>query len=107
MSTTDHTPSDPATTRPSSGLRQSLDRSTPSRLADRAAGALRTLGTGAVGLVADATRALAFWVAALLPLTYLPALVTGAAGQRPLTLLGVLVAHGVALVVGRGHAMDE
>ncbi|MFB6161664.1 MAG: hypothetical protein ABEJ61_10905 [Haloferacaceae archaeon] len=48
-------------------------------------------------------RAVAFWVAALVPLAYLPLLATGVVAEHPLGFLGVAAANGLAFVVGHAH----
>ncbi|MFC7136124.1 hypothetical protein ACFQRB_05320 [Halobaculum litoreum] len=69
MSTTDRTPSVPTPPAP--------DAVVPDRLRSRVA----AVAADAVGVTARAGRALAFWAAALLPLTYLPILATGVASR--------------------------
>ncbi|WP_284012398.1 hypothetical protein [Halobaculum litoreum] len=94
MSTTDRTPSVPTPPAP--------DAVVPDRLRSRVA----AVAADAVGVTARAGRALAFWAAALLPLTYLPILATGVA-SRPLLFVGLLATHVAALVLGRDHANDD
>jgi hypothetical protein len=93
MSTTDRTPSVPS---------PNTDDASAPRLARRAVAA----ATAAFDAVARAGETLVFWLAALLPLTYLPALGSGAASTRPLLVAGLIAAHAAALVLGRGHASD-
>lgn len=93
MSTTDRTPSAP--------VPDADDVSAPQlarRTADSAAAAL----DGA----ARAGEATAFWLAALLPLAYLPALASGTASARPLLVAGLILAHVAALALGRGYASE-
>ncbi|UIP00372.1 hypothetical protein Hbl1158_03095 [Halobaculum sp. CBA1158] len=98
MSTTDRTPSVPSV--PSTPALP--DHVAPDGLRDRA---VATLSRG-VGVAARGGRALGFWLAALLPLTYLPLLAAGGASDRPALLAGLLAAHAGALVLGRGHNAD-
>ncbi|WP_435064662.1 hypothetical protein [Halobaculum sp. EA56] len=97
MSTTDRTPSVP-----------SLGTDDAESAAPLARAAHRTAAYTAETLdrTARAAEAAAFWLAALLPLAYLPTLATGAAAEHPLAFVGVLVVHAAALVLGRGHAAD-
>jgi hypothetical protein len=48
-----------------------------------------------------------FWVAALLPLTYLPLLVTGVVAAHPIAFLAVLCVNAVAFVLGHGHRRPD
>ncbi|MEF8903636.1 MAG: hypothetical protein V5A29_06860 [Haloarculaceae archaeon] len=48
-----------------------------------------------------------FWVAALLPLTYLPLLATGVVAEHPTTFLAVLCANAVTFVLGHGHRRPD
>jgi len=93
MSTTDRTPSVPVVD----------DRPNLDRLRSHVA----AYATDAVGLFARGGRAAAFWLAALLPLTYLPMVAAGVATDRPVLLAALLTAHAAALVLGRGHAADR
>lgn len=101
---------DPSATAPATDAladdRPSLDFPDPATAADGAAATLAAAVDEARSRLVAAGRALAFWLATVLPLTYLPALATGAAGERPLALLCVLSAHAAALVLGRGYAAD-
>ncbi|SHG40157.1 hypothetical protein [Halobaculum gomorrense] len=72
------------------------------RLAHRAAASASAAFDGAARI----GETVAFWLAALLPLAYLPALASGIASARPLLLAGLVTAHAAALVLGRGHASD-
>lgn len=49
-------------------------------------------------------RATAFWVAVLLPLTYLPTLHAGLAGEHPLAFVGVLSLNLLCAIVGHDHS---
>jgi len=93
MSTTDRTPSVP--------VPDADDVSVPQL-------ARRTIASAAAATAetARAGEAIAFWLAALLPLAYLPALAAGAASTRPLLVAGLIVAHVAALALGRGYATD-
>lgn len=48
-------------------------------------------------------RAAAFWVAALLPFSYIPMLATGVVGEHPLGFLALLSVNGLAFVLGQGY----
>jgi hypothetical protein len=48
-------------------------------------------------------RAFAFWVAALLPLTYVPLLATGLPSADPSSFGGLLALNAVAFVVGHSY----
>ncbi|WP_152529841.1 hypothetical protein [Candidatus Halobonum tyrrellensis] len=63
------------------------------------------IGGIASGFTAS-VRATAFWVAALLPLSYLPLLATGFAGEHALAFLGLLAVNAVGIAVGSGHRTD-
>jgi hypothetical protein len=64
------------------------------------------LGTLAALLVVP-VRFVAFWLAALLPLTYLPLLVGGVVADHPTAFLAVLFVNSVAFVLGHGHRRPE
>ncbi|MXR43301.1 hypothetical protein GRX01_18425 [Halobaculum sp. WSA2] len=70
--------------------------------------ARRTVASTTVALTeaARAGEAIAFWLAALLPLAYLPALASGVTSTQPLLVAGLIVAHVAALALGRGYATD-
>lgn len=93
MSTTDRTPSVP--------VPDADDVSAP-QLARRTVASAAT----ATAEAARAGEAIAFWLAALLPLAYLPALASGITSTRPLLVAGLIVAHVAALALGRGYATD-
>ncbi|GAA0232619.1 hypothetical protein [Halobaculum roseum] len=93
MSTTDRTPS--------VRFPDADDVSAP-QLARRTAASASAAFDGAVRV----GETVAFWLAALLPLAYLPALVSGAASTRPLLLAGLILAHAASLALGRGYATD-
>jgi hypothetical protein len=64
----------------------------------------------AVDLGSRFVRALAFWVATLLPLTYLPLLAAGVTAERPFGFAALLCANAAAFVVGhtyKRHDTDE
>ncbi|MFC5367488.1 hypothetical protein [Salinirubrum litoreum] len=48
-------------------------------------------------------RAASFWLATILPFSYLPMLATGVVGEHPLGFLGLLSVNGVAFVLGQGY----
>jgi hypothetical protein len=60
------------------------------------------VGTLAALLVRP-VRAVSFWMAALLPLTYLPLLATGVVADHPMAFLALLCVNVVAFVLGHGH----
>lgn len=54
--------------------------------------------------ISQFVRAVAFWVAALLPIVYLPVLLAGIDSPTRLSVLvGLLALNAVALVVGHDH----
>ncbi|CAI49223.1 uncharacterized protein NP_2264A [Natronomonas pharaonis DSM 2160] len=57
--------------------------------------------------LAAVVRAAAFWLAALLPLAVLAALVVGSLTQSPALLAGVLTLNVVCAVVGHGHSPEQ
>lgn len=61
----------------------------------------------AVELVALPVRFLAFWVATLLPFTYLPLLAAGVATTHRVTFAGLICLNTVAFVVGHGYNRPE
>ena len=65
-----------------------------------------TLGTLADRLV-HPVQFVSFWVAALLPLTYLPLLAAGVVADHPTAFLAVLCANVVAFVLGHGYRRPE
>lgn len=79
----------------------SSSTSTPiERLVDRAPTAERDL-------LRAATRAAAFWLAVLLPLSYGPIIWGGITGIEGSWLAGLLLLNVAALVVGHGHRAPE
>ena len=48
-----------------------------------------------------------FWVAAVLPLTYLPLLATGVVAEHSTAFLAVLCANVVAFVLGHGYRRPD
>lgn len=79
-------------------LTDRLPRSVPEALA-----ALDALA----GRLTPTVRVVSFWVAALLPLTYLPLLVVGAVAEHPAAFLALLCVNAVAFVLGHGHRRPE
>lgn len=67
--------------------------------AHEALAALETL----TGRLVPPVRAVSFWVAALLPFTYLPLLVSGAVADHLAAFLALLCVNAVAFVLGHGH----
>ena len=65
-----------------------------------------TLGRLA-GLLVPPVQFVSFWVAALLPLTYLPLLATGVVAEHPTAFLALLCANAVAFVLGHGHRRPD
>lgn len=62
---------------------------------------------GSYGAVAvRAVRAVAFWLAILLPAAVL-VVASGAAGHRPALVGGLLAANVACAVVGHGHALES
>lgn len=51
-------------------------------------------------------EAFGFWAAVFLPLTY-PAVLISGGGRFWIALVGLLAAHVLALVIGRGHGRRE
>lgn len=62
----------------------------------------RALDDFASGLSAS-VRAVAFWLAVLLPPSYIPLLATGFVVEHALAFAGLLVVNALGLVVGSGH----
>lgn len=91
MSTTDRT-------LPTPSARTALDR-VP---ADAPLRSVRDAASAFVAVV----RAVTFWVAALFPLTYLPAFLVATTANRPLLIGALVVVHVAALVGGRRHRTD-
>lgn len=60
-----------------------------------------------VGLLVLPVRVVSFWVAALLPLTYLPLLAAGVVADHPTAFLALLCANAVAFVLGHGHRRPD
>jgi len=73
------------------------------RTATESLPALRTLAELAVRPV----RFVAFWVATLLPFTYLPLLAMGAVTAHRVAFAGVIGLNAVAFVVGHGYKRPE
>ena len=55
-------------------------------------------------LVRTAVSTVAFWLAVVFPLTYLPLLGDGVAGGEPLLVVGLLAGHALLLTLGHDHA---
>jgi len=73
------------------------------RTATESLPALRTLAE----LAARPVRFVAFWVATLLPLTYVPLLATGAVTTHRVAFAGAICLNAVAFVVGHGYNRPE
>ncbi|MFB6107746.1 MAG: hypothetical protein ABEJ82_02750 [Haloplanus sp.] len=58
-------------------------------------------------LAALPVRFVAFWVATLLPFTYLPLLMTGAVTDHPTGFAGMVAVNAVAFVVGHSYNRPE
>ncbi|WP_277554149.1 hypothetical protein [Halobaculum limi] len=87
------------------------DRTSPTPSARTAldnvpAGSLLQSVRDVADLVVAVVRAVAFWAAALFPLTYLPAFLTGTTANHPLLIGGLVLVHVATLVVGRRHGLD-
>lgn len=65
--------------------------------------ALQTLAETVTVLAVVPVQFVSFWVATLLPLTYLPLLAAGVPESHPVGFVGVLVANAVAFVLGHGY----
>lgn len=65
--------------------------------------ALETLVTALVLPV----QFVSFWVAALLPLTYIPLLATGVVAEHPTAFLAVLCVNALAFVLGHGYRRPD
>jgi hypothetical protein len=61
------------------------------------------LGSTLVGHSLDGVRTVAFWLATLLPLSYLPLLATGVTAEHPLGFVALLCSNALAFVLGHGH----
>jgi len=77
----------------------------PTTVARRVAEAVsRRLAPSATpGPVVGTARAVAFWVAALTPLTYLPLLAAGVVADNPAGFLALVGANAAAFVLGHDH----
>jgi hypothetical protein len=62
----------------------------------------RLCATVASSVVAG-VRAVAFWLATLLPLSYLPLLATGVTAEHPMGFAALLCSNAVAFVLGHTH----
>ncbi|WP_435066517.1 hypothetical protein [Haloplanus sp. C73] len=69
------------------------------RTADESLLALRA----AAELAARPVRFVAFWIATLLPLTYVPMLAMGVPATHGTTFAGLICLNAVAFVAGHGH----
>jgi hypothetical protein len=74
----------------------------PSDTADALAPAVSRLRT-LRGAVSGSVRPTAFWVATLLPFTYVPLLASGFATDHVAAFLALLAANAVAFVLGHAH----
>lgn len=61
----------------------------------------------AAALLTRSVRAVAFWVATLLPLSYIPLLATGVIAERPLGFAALLCVNATAFVVGHAHKRHD
>jgi hypothetical protein len=68
---------------------------------------LPALATTAADIVAWTVRAIAFWLAALLPLSYLPLLATGVVADHPFGFAAILSVNATAFVVGHAHRRQD
>jgi hypothetical protein len=73
------------------------------RTATESLPALRTLAA----LAARPVRCVAFWLATLLPFTYLPLMAMGVVTTHGTAFAGVVCLNAVAFVVGHGHNRPE
>ncbi len=71
------------------------------------AASLARLGSALAEPVVCAARAVAFWFAVLLPLTYLPLLATGVAAKHPLGFAALLCSNAAAFVLGHTHEPER
>jgi len=81
----------------------SVRSSSLARTASQSLPALQALAE----LAARPVRFVAFWVATLLPLTYLPMLATGMVMSHSTTFAGLVCLNAVAFVAGHGHNRPE
>lgn len=84
------------------GLTDQLSRSTLETV-QTLRPALETLAA----LLVPPVRFVSFWVAALLPLTYLPLLAVGVVADHPTAFLAVLCVNAVAFVLGHDHRRPD
>jgi hypothetical protein len=73
-----------------------LPRPSPETL--RTATARQVLGT-----LTDSARAMAFWLATLLPLVYAPLVLGDVAATHPSAIVALITLNALVLVVGHGH----
>lgn len=78
-----------------------------SRTAVEAVPTLRPVVETLVTVLVLPVQFVSFWVAALLPLTYLPLLATGVVAAHPTAFLAVLCVNAVAFVLGHGHRRPD
>ncbi|AUV83191.1 hypothetical protein C2R22_17345 [Salinigranum rubrum] len=71
------------------------------------AAAFGRLGSTLAEPVVGTVRAVAFWFAVLLPLTYLPLLATGVAANHPLGFAALLCSNAAAFVLGHTHEPER
>jgi hypothetical protein len=64
------------------------------------------LGTVAAGAT-ESVRTVAFWLAAVLPLAYLPLVLGDLVGQYAGAFAGLLALHVVTLLVGHGYGSER
>lgn len=84
-----------------------LRQGVPDQSGDGLPDALSGLAEAAGRPAATAVKTVGFWAAVLLPLTYVPLLLTGLSSQQDAALLGALVVlHLLALSAGHAHNQD-
>jgi hypothetical protein len=78
-----------------------------SRSAVEAVPALRPALGALSALLVGPVQFVSFWVAAVLPLTYLPLLATGVVAEYPTAFVAVLCTNVVAFVLGHGYRRPD
>ncbi|WP_254831649.1 hypothetical protein [Haloglomus salinum] len=87
--------------------RRVLGQDVPGQSGDGLAESLSGLATAAGRPAVAAVETVGFWAAVLLPLTYVPLLLTGLSSQQDAMLLAALVVlHLFALSAGHTHNQD-
>lgn len=79
----------------------------PSRSALESVVALRSALKRITGLLVVLVRVVSFWVATLLPLTYLPLLGAGVVAEHPTAFLALLCVNAVAFVLGHEYRRPD